>query len=525
MSVSVLKYHDDVAQLLFNHGADPNLADNQKRTILMLLATQKPSTKVEERISYLLDHFSPSPNVQDIHGLTVIHHLASTVLPESSQVEIIPTAKLLQNRGADLNMKDYGSRTPLYMAVKSGNLVLVRFLLEKGSNCPEARAKDSNEDNMLHLVVRQWRQGDMADIVTKLHKQSVTQLQDLAGSRNKQGFTPLLLACKLMGDCNEDLKGVTAERAVNLLDALITDAKSDSSAVVSKGKQSKSGSRENKNTDKSAAHFLSMSSSISLLQTLLKHSPRLDCLDASGMTPLTCALSANQNHAANALLEAGAQVDFCTSTPQKHEFNLTPLVFACKNHGSKGAQSGVEVNLIPAMKTMLEKIEKLNDVPKCPVTDHTALMFACQGAQDPSLVKLLIKKGANVDEKDSKGLTALHHAVLSTTPNGHISQVIELLLAAGANPYESDNLGRSSLHLAFLEENQDPMELLALLTQFVNREQLDKGDNDGNTVLHQAASIGSITSLLHLHTIGASINLKVLVYLINNSGDWDPLQH
>ena len=58
LAVSVLKYHDDVAQLLFNHGADPNLADSQKRTLLMLLATQKPSPKVNERISYLLDHFS-----------------------------------------------------------------------------------------------------------------------------------------------------------------------------------------------------------------------------------------------------------------------------------------------------------------------------------------------------------------------------------------------------------------------------------------------------------------------------------
>ena len=81
-------------------------------------------------------------------------------------------------------------------------------------------------------------------------------------------------------------------------------------------------------------------------------------------------------------------------------------------------------------------------------------MFACQGAQDPSLVKLLIKKGAKVDEKDGKGMTALHHAVLNTIPNGHVSQIIELLLQAGADPYEQNHKGKSSLHLAFSESNQ-----------------------------------------------------------------------
>ena len=53
------------------------------------------------------------------------------------------------------------------------------------------------------------------------------------------------------------------------------------------------------------------------------------------------------------------------------------------------------------------------------------------------------------------------------------------------------------------------MELLALLTQQVDRERLDQGDQEGNTVLHQAAAIGSMTSIVHLTTIGASINLKV----------------
>merc|ERR1711917_127446 len=52
------------------------------------------------------------------------------------------------------------------------------------------------------------------------------------------------------------------------------------------------------------------------------------------------------------------------------------------------------------------------------------------------------------------------------------------------------------------------MEMLALLTQRANSALIDSTDNEGNTALHKAASIGSMTSILHLTSIGASINIK-----------------
>ena len=106
------------------------------------------------------------------------------------------------------------------------------------------------------------------------------------------------------------------------------------------------------------------------------------------------------------------------------------------------------------------------------------------------------------------GQTALHHGVLSTKSNCHVSQIIELLLDAGADPFASDKKGLNSVHLAFQEPDQDPMEMLALLTQRANSALIDSTDNEGNTALHKAASIGSMTSILHLTSIGASINIK-----------------
>ena len=156
---------------------------------------------------------------------------------------------------------------------------------------------------------------------------------------------------------------------------------------------------------------------------------------------------------------------------------------------------------------MLEKIEnKVNEVVPCPTTKKTALMFA----RDPALVKLLLKKGAKVGAIDAQGRSALHHAVLAETQSATpVSQVIELLLADGADPYQADENGQTAFHLAFSKETDDPMELLALLTQgTINQELLNKGDKNGNTALHIACSVGSMASILHLHSIGATINLK-----------------
>ena len=94
-------------------------------------------TLVKERIEYLLDHFSPSPNVQDIHGLTVLHHIASVKLPSAEQEQLVPTAKLLLTSGADVNIKDYAARTPLFQATKSENIPLMNFFISKGGQRQE----------------------------------------------------------------------------------------------------------------------------------------------------------------------------------------------------------------------------------------------------------------------------------------------------------------------------------------------------------------------------------------------------
>ena len=259
-----------------------------------------------------------------------------------------------------------------------------------------------------------WKQGDMASIVSRLAHKSPSQVSDLTTTKSRNGFTSLLLAAKIMAESQRDESAsgtMLAQRGADLLNALITEGKSDPSAVVSKPKYAKA--NQHFEEGRSAAHYLATGPNISILKALLKHKPRLDCLDMSGLSPLTAALDGNQHQAAIALLDGGARVDYCSTQPEKHQFNLAPLVFACQRHGTKDAKDE-QINLMPAIKAMVERIENINEVKPCPKTKMTPLMFACQGAQDAALVKFLLNHRANVAVKDANDQTALHHAVIHT---------------------------------------------------------------------------------------------------------------
>jgi len=66
----------------------------------------------------------------------------------------------------------------------------------------------------------------------------------------------------------------------------------------------------------------------------------------------------------------------------------------------------------------------------------------------PETVRLLIKKGANVNVKTSGGETPLHYAATVNGPNPEYIESIKILLSNGADINSRDNTGRTPLKLA-----------------------------------------------------------------------------
>ena len=60
-------------------------------------------------------------------------------------------------------------------------------------------------------------------------------------------------------------------------------------------------------------------------------------------------------------------------------------------------------------------------------------------------MELLLDKGANIDDKDNNGSTALTKAAFQ----GH-KEIVELLLDKGANINEKDNYGSTALKKKFI---------------------------------------------------------------------------
>ena len=128
-------------------------------------------------------------------------------------------------------------------------------------------------------------------------------------------------------------------------------------------------------------------------------------------------------------------------------------------------------------------------------------------AASSGLVKLsniLIEKGANVNECDSFGLRALHHAVMA----GH-ADTVQILLDTGADANASIdskqpalNIEGTPLHLA---AHQGHLSIVNIL--FANNANVNQRATSGQTPLHSAALAGhsSITHLLISH--GANPNV------------------
>ena len=94
-------------------------------------------------------------------------------------------------------------------------------------------------------------------------------------------------------------------------------------------------------------------------------------------------------------------------------------------------------------------------------------------------ISLLLKKGANIEDKDGEGLTPF----LSAVTVGHLSSV-KFFLDSGSDIKAQDNILRSCLHIAVEAEDE---EMLALLLQHSGSELLNMTDKRERTPLHYAA--------------------------------------
>ena len=114
--------HLEVARLLLENGANPNLEDNERRA--PLVAAYRCNNNLDP-MRLLLKHGAAADVQYDNVGL--ISHDASCV------GDLIAMDLLLQHN-ADVNARGYGNWTPLFWASARGHVKVVQLLLERGAD-------------------------------------------------------------------------------------------------------------------------------------------------------------------------------------------------------------------------------------------------------------------------------------------------------------------------------------------------------------------------------------------------------
>ncbi|EAY10590.1 ankyrin repeat protein, putative [Trichomonas vaginalis G3] len=121
------------------------------------------------------------------------------------------------------------------------------------------------------------------------------------------------------------------------------------------------------------------------------------------------------------------------------------------------------------LECFLVYFDQTNDINKCFVYSP---IFNIR-----SLIEYFLSHGANINEKDENGVTALHYAAENNS-----KETAEVLISHGANINEKNKNGVTALHYAALNNSKETAEVLISHGANINEK-----DENGVTALHYAA--------------------------------------
>lgn len=171
-----------------------------------------------------------------------------------------------------------------------------------------------------------------------------------------------------------------------------------------------------------AVHIAARSVNVDVLHLLLRARPNVEMRDSAGRTALHVAADESRLQAARLLLQAGSR----SNTADDHhntalhiavDRGYSPIVEVLLKAGvNVGVHNAVgETALHQAVENHREDTVRnpLHDGSSSYTTggDRRRMWYHAGKQNHPEIVKRLVAGGANVDDRDAAGLTALHRAV------------------------------------------------------------------------------------------------------------------
>ncbi|XP_049516904.1 poly [ADP-ribose] polymerase tankyrase-1 [Dermacentor silvarum] len=353
---------------------------------------------------------------------------------------------LLQN-GANVHAKDDGGLIPLHNACSFGHAEVVQLLLKHGAD-PNAR------DNWNYTPLHEAAIKGKVDVCIVLLQHGAD-----ASIRNTDGKIPLDLAdpstrSVLTGDYRKDelLESARSGNEEKLL-ALLTSINVNCHA--SDGRKS------------TPLHLAAGYNRVRIVQLLLQHGADVHAKDKGGLVPLHNACSYGHFEVTEMLIKHGANVnamDLWQFTPL-HEAASKSRAEVCSLLLAHGADPGL-LNCHSKSPVMVAPSRDLQDRMLCeysaiPVSRGTLTLHLQHVVAVSPLpkrkqaIELLLRKNANINEKNEEYLTPLHLAA----DKSHLD-VVDILIKNGAKVNALDSLGQTALHRCSREGNVQACRLL-----------------------------------------------------------------
>ncbi|XP_008113525.1 poly [ADP-ribose] polymerase tankyrase-2 isoform X2 [Anolis carolinensis] len=367
-------------------------------------------------VEYLLQS-GANVHARDDGGLIPLHNACSF-----GHAEVV---NLLLRHGADPNSRDNWNYTPLHESAIKGKIDVCIVLLQHGAD-PAIR----NTDGRTAL--------DLADpsakaVLTGEYKKD--ELLESARSGNEEKLMALLTPLNVNCHASDGRKSTPLHLAAGYNRVKIVQLLLQHGADV----------HAKDKGDLVPLHNACSYGHYEVTELLVKHGACVNAMDLWQFTPLHEAASKNRVEVCSLLLSYGADPTLL-NCHNKSTIDLAPtpqlkerLAYEFKGHSL--LQAARESDVARVKKHLSLEIVNF----KHPQTHETALHCAAASPYQKrkQVCELLLRKGANINEKTKDFLTPLHVA----SEKGH-NDVIEVVVKHEAKVNALDNLGQTSLHRA-----------------------------------------------------------------------------
>ncbi|KAH9056837.1 ankyrin [Lactarius vividus] len=408
-----------IARLLLERGVDVNARNKSKTTPLHSAAFNwRPRDRTD---------------AENDDGETPLHLVSQRDYHGRDGVGI---ARLLLERGVDVNARNKSKTTPLHSAALKGMLEIVQVLLDYGAI---ADAKNDEGKTPLHLVSQRDYYGNGVGIARLLLERGVD-----VNARNKSKTTPLhsaafngrleivqvLLDYGAIADAENDDGETPLDRASQGNYYSGADGASIARLLLERGVDVNARNKS-KNTPLHSAAFNEM---LEIVPVLLDYGAIADAENDEGETPLNLVLQERLHNSCTSevsfsdivrlLLAHGVDVN---SQDKYHNTPLHSAAFNCRptiaglllDHGANPSAENEQG------ETLLHEVSRIKG-------DFKGVDVA----------RLLLQHGVDVHAQDKDHNTALHSAAL----NGKF-RLVQVLLDHAANPTTENDQGETPLHL------------------------------------------------------------------------------